>query len=100
MFKEKGVFDPLREPDQVFAREDQERRLVRTLQGVNEGYLPSTVAHYSPPVTGKTVIVRRVCGEFAKRTPGFDFEYVNLEECRTLFSGTNEILLELNGERK
>ena len=43
---------------------------------------------------------RRVCQEFAARNDALAVEYVNLKECRTLFSAANEILLELSGERK
>lgn len=42
---------------------------------------------------------RRVCAEFAVRTESFAYKYVNLKECRSLFSAANEIHLELAGEK-
>ncbi len=55
---------------------------------------------YGPPGTGKTLTTRRVCREFAARHDRVAAEYVNLKECRTLFSAANEILFELAGEKK
>jgi len=69
------------------------------LQGVHEGYLPTTVSIYGPPGTGNTLTTRRVCTEFAARTDALTVEYVNLKECRTLFNAANEIHLALTGER-
>lgn len=100
VFADKGALDPLADPDEVIARQEEERVLASILAGVHEGYLPTTVAVYGPPGTGKTLTTRRLCGEFAARTPEFGFEYVNLKECRSQFSVANEILFELTGERK
>ncbi|AGB38782.1 Cdc6/Cdc18 family protein [Natronococcus occultus] len=100
LFREKGVLDPLAEPDEIHARDAQERELASLLAGVHEGYLPPTVTIYGPPGTGKTLSTRRVCREFASRTDAVAVEYVNLKECRTLFSAANEILFELTGEKK
>ncbi|WP_245998506.1 Cdc6/Cdc18 family protein [Halalkalicoccus subterraneus] len=100
VFQDKGALDPLAEPDTVVARENEERQLATILNGVNEGYIPPTVAIHGPPGTGKTLTTRRVCQEFASRNTTLAVEYVNLKECRTLFSAANEILLELTGERK
>lgn len=55
---------------------------------------------YGPPGTGETLTTRRVCAEFAARTDSFDFEYVNLKKCRSLFSAANEILFASTGEKK
>ncbi|MFC7008525.1 Cdc6/Cdc18 family protein [Halalkalicoccus salilacus] len=82
------------------AREDQERKLATILNGIHEGYLPPTVSVQGPPGTGKTLTTRRVAEEFAARTEELAVEYVNLKECRTIFSAANEIHLELTGERK
>lgn len=100
VFADKGVLDPLADPDAVIGREEQEHTLATLLNGVNEGYLPTTVSVYGPPGTGKTLTTRRVCTEFAARTEMVATEYVNLKECRTLFSVANEIHLELTGEKK
>lgn len=100
VFADKSALDPLTEPDIVVAREDQERKLATMLNGVNEGYMPTTLSIYGPPGTGKTMTTRRVCREFADRNEAFHVEYINLKECRTLFSAANEILFELTGEEK
>ncbi|MDG5820247.1 AAA family ATPase [Natronococcus sp. A-GB7] len=100
LFREKGALDPLAEPDEIHARDAQERELASLLAGVHEGYLPPTVTIHGPPGTGKTLSTRRVCQEFASRTDAVAVEYVNLKECRTLFSAANEILFELTGEKK
>ncbi|MDS0475682.1 AAA family ATPase [Natrinema sp. 1APR25-10V2] len=100
VFANKGALDPLANPDTIHAREAQERELATILNGVHDGYLPPTVSLYGPPGTGKTLTARRICDEFAARHEGVAVEYVNLKECRTLFSAANEILYELAGERK
>lgn len=100
VFADKGALDPLAEPDEIIARDEQERELATILNGVNEGYLPPTVSIHGPPGTGKTLTTRRTCEEFAARCEKFAVEYVNLKECRTLFSAANEIHFELTGERK
>ncbi|WP_394740102.1 Cdc6/Cdc18 family protein [Natronococcus roseus] len=100
LFREKGALDPLAEPDEIHARDAQERELAALLSGVHEGYVPPTVTVYGPPGTGKTLSTRRVCQEFASRNEEVAVEYVNLKECRTLFSAANEILVELTGEKK
>lgn len=100
VFADKRALDPLAAPDDIRGRDEQERQLARILNGVTEGYLPPTVAINGPPGTGKTVTTRRVCTEFAARHEEVAVEYVNLKECRSLFSAANEIHLELTGERK
>ena len=100
VFADKGALDPLAEPDEIVAREDQEHELATLLNGVHEGYLPTTVSIYGPPGTGKTLTTRRVCTEFAARTDAVAVEYINLKECRSLFSAANEIYFELTGEKK
>jgi archaeal cell division control protein 6 len=100
VFADKGRLDPLAEPEVIVGREDQEQQLATLLNGINEGYLPPTVSIHGPPGTGKTLTTRRVCREFAARTEQLAVEYVNLKECRTLFSAANDIHLELTGEQK
>jgi archaeal cell division control protein 6 len=99
VFADKRALDPLSEPEKIVAREAQECELATTLNGVHEGYLPTTVSIYGPPGTGKTLTTRRLCREFADRREDVAVEYVNLKECRTLFSVANEILYELTGEK-
>ena len=100
VFADKGALDPLAEPDEIVARDGQEQTLATILNGVQEGYLPTTVSVHGPPGTGKTLTTRKLCREFAARHPTVAVEYVNLKECRTLFSAANEILFELTGETK
>ncbi|RJT07999.1 Cdc6/Cdc18 family protein [Halococcus sp. IIIV-5B] len=100
VFTDKGALDPLADPEEIVSRETQEEALARILSGVYEGYLPTTVSVYGPPGTGKTMTTQRVCREFAARNETVAVEYVNLKECRTLFSVANEILRALTGEKK
>ncbi|MFC4438568.1 MULTISPECIES: Cdc6/Cdc18 family protein [Natrialbaceae] len=100
LFKDKGALDPLADPKEIHARKAQERELATILNGVHDGYLSPTVSIYGPPGTGKTLTTRRVCREFATRHDRVAAEYVNLKECRTLFSAANEILFELTGAKK
>ncbi|WP_222912779.1 AAA family ATPase [Natrinema sp. SYSU A 869] len=100
VFADKGALDPLAEPAEILARGAQERDLATILAGVHDGYLPPTVSIYGPPGTGKTLTTRRVCREFAARHDAVAVEYVNLKECRTLFSAANEILYALTSTKK
>ena len=50
-FTDKGALDPLAEPDEVVARDEQEQQLARLLNGIREGYLPTSVLMYGPPGT-------------------------------------------------
>ena len=99
IFADKSALDPLQESDEVVARDDQQRTLAALLNGLEAGYLPATVSIYGPPGTGKTLTTRRLTAEFAARRDDLATEYVNLKECRTLFSAANEILLELAGSQ-
>jgi len=99
VFRDKRALDPLTEPTEILARDTQERTLARILHGVHDNYLPPTVSIYGPPGTGKTITTRRICREFADRTPELAVEYVNLKECRTLFSAANEIHAELTSTK-
>lgn len=65
VFVDKRALDPLAEPEEVVARDAQERQLARLLNGVQEGYLPTTVSIYGPPGTGTTLPTRRSCRLFA-----------------------------------
>ncbi len=98
VFTEKGALDPLAAPDDIRGRDAQQTQLARILSGVTEGYLPPTVTIHGPPGAGKTVTTRRVCREFAARHEAVAVEYINLKECRSIFSAASEIHLELTGE--
>ncbi|KAB7519461.1 Cdc6/Cdc18 family protein [Halosegnis rubeus] len=98
VFADKQALDPLQPPDTIRGRDEHQRQLASILNGVSEGYLPPTVTIHGPPGTGKTVTTRRVCQEFAARHDSVAVEYVNLKECRSIFSAAREIHLELTGE--
>ena len=100
VFTDKGLLNPLTEPKEIIARDEQEREFATILNGVHDRYLPPTVSIYGPPGVGKTITTRRLCKEFAARHEIIAVEYVNLKECRTLFSVANEILFELTGAKK
>ncbi|MFC6905824.1 Cdc6/Cdc18 family protein [Halalkalicoccus tibetensis] len=100
VFAQKDVLDPLAEADEIIARENQERTLATILNGVHEGYLPPTVSIHGPPGTGKTMTTRRITSEFAARTDLLAVEYVNLKDCRSIFSAANEIHFALTGEKR
>ncbi|KAB7517961.1 Cdc6/Cdc18 family protein [Halosegnis rubeus] len=98
VFADKQALDPLQPPDTIRGRDEHQRQIAGMLNGVTEGYLPPTVTIHGPPGTGKTVTTRRVCQEFAARHDSVAVEYVNLKECRSIFSAAREINLELTGE--
>ena len=98
IFADKSALDPLADPDEIVARDEQEHRLATLLNGIHDGYLPATVSIYGPPGTGKTLTTRRLTTAFAQRHDTLAVEYVNLKECRTLFSAANEMLLAVTGE--
>ncbi len=98
VFINKRALDPLAVPEEIRGRDAQQEQLARILGGITEGYLPPTVTVHGPPGAGKTVTTRRVCREFAARHDDVAVEYVNLKECRSIFSAASEIHLELTGE--
>ncbi|WP_224448725.1 Cdc6/Cdc18 family protein [Haloprofundus salilacus] len=100
VFADKAALNPLTPSKEIIARDEQERQLATLLNGIHEGYLPPTVSVHGPPGTGKTMTTRRVCEEFATRHEEVAVEYVNLKECRTIFSVANELLRVLSGEPK
>ena len=100
VFADKRALDPLAAPETIRGRDAQQRQLATILNGLQEGYLPPTVAIHGPPGTGKTATTRRVCAEFAARHDDVAVEYVNLKERRSIFSAANEIHLEVTGEKR
>jgi len=97
VFADKSALNPLAEPDTIRGRDDQQRQLATILNGIHEGYLPPTVMIHGPPGTGKTTTTRRICREFAATTDALAVEYVNLKECRSIFSAAREIHQTLTG---
>lgn len=68
VFANKDALNPLADPDEIIARDEQEHRLLTILNGLHEGYLPPTVSIHGPPATGKTMTTRRIAQEFTDRT--------------------------------
>jgi archaeal cell division control protein 6 len=97
-FADKGALDPLGDPDEIHARDVQERELATILNGVHEGYLPPMVSVYGPSGTGKTLTTRRVVQEFAARAGSIAVKYVTLKGCRTPFRAATAILVALTGK--
>ncbi|WP_321112077.1 hypothetical protein [Halorussus salinisoli] len=52
VFADKGALDQLAEPDEMVACDAQEQQLARLLNGLHEGYLPTSVLIHGPPGTG------------------------------------------------
>ncbi len=100
IFKDKSYLDPLKESEEIISRENQDKQIATYLKGINQNYLPPTLSIHGPPGTGKTFTTKKICKEFSKRKKEFNYAYVNLKDCRTIFSAANEILLELTGEKK
>ena len=50
VFADKSALDPLAEPAEIVPRTEQEQALASVLTGVTEGYLPTPVSIYGPPV--------------------------------------------------
>ena len=46
IFADKSALDPLQDPEEVVARDEQQRRLATLLNGIESGYLPATVSIY------------------------------------------------------
>lgn len=99
VFKDKSYLDPLKESEEIISREDQEEQIARFLRGIRHNFLPNSLCIHGPPGTGKTFTTKKICEEFSKRKDEFSYVYVNLKDCRTVFSAANQILLELTGEK-
>jgi len=69
-------------------------------RGVSENFLPPMIRVFGGTGCGKTVTVRSVLEGFSRyRGDVFRFFYVNLKECRTVFSAGNAVLCAICGRR-
>jgi len=101
VFRDKRVLSLSYVPSTLVCREKEEKSLAKILvQGVNEGYLPPMIRVFGSTGTGKTLVVRSVLEKFSKYKGNvFRFFYVNLKNCRTVFSVANAILSAVCGRK-
>lgn len=101
LFKDKGALELDRLSVEVAGRSSEASRLRGILSSVNSGFLTKLVSVHGPPGSGKTLVVRSVCQEFAEASAGrFRFVYVNIGEVKTVFSCANRLLASLGGDSK
>ena len=101
VFLDKSVLSLGYVPEKLVSREREEKFFARILsRGVRENFLPGMIRVYGGTGCGKTVVVRSVLEKFSKyKGSMFRFFYVNLKQCRTIFSAANAILSAISGER-
>ncbi|MFA5364149.1 MAG: AAA family ATPase [Candidatus Bathyarchaeia archaeon] len=101
VFKDKSVLSPSYVPTRLVCREEEEFKLSNILfLGVKDGFLPPMVRVFGKPGSGKTVVVKRVLEEFSAYTGNvFRYFYVNLKNCRTVFSAGNALLSAVCGQK-
>lgn len=98
LFKNKGALNLDRLSVEVVGRAQEAERLKNILKGIEQGYLPKVMSIFGPLGSGKTFIVRRICGEFEGASSGlFKFVYINLGEMKTIFSAANRLNMALGG---
>lgn len=101
VFLDKSVLGLSYVPKKLVSRKREEEFFARILsRGVRESFLPGMIRVYGGPGSGKTVVVRSVLERFSRyKGRVFRFFYVNLKQCRTIFSAANAILSAISGER-
>lgn len=101
VFRDKRVLSLSYVPSTLVCREKEEKALAKILvAGVNEGFLPPMIRIFGRTGTGKTVVVRSVLEKFSEyQGDVFRFFYVNLKNCRTVFSAANAILSAVCGRQ-
>lgn len=101
VFKDKRVLSLSYIPNTIVCRDELEKTFARILVGgVGEGFLPPMIRVYGKTGSGKTVLLRSVLERFSKyKGDVFRFFYVNLKNCRTVFSAANAVLSEICGQR-
>jgi cell division control protein 6 len=101
VFRDKSVLSLSYVPGVLVCRGREEEYLARVLtRGVSENFLPPMIRVFGGTGSGKTVVVRSVLERFSRyRKDVFRFFYVNLKECRTVFSAGNAVLSAICGRR-
>ena len=101
VFRDKGVLSLSYVPEFLVCREKEEEYFAKILiRGVNENFLPPMVRVFGRTGSGKTAVVRSVLERFSRyRGKDFRWFYVNLKNCRTVFSASNAVLSAICGRR-
>ena len=101
VFRDKSLLSLSYVPSALVCRDEEEENLARILVGgVREGFLPPMIRVFGMPGSGKTVVVRSVLERFSQyKGDVFRFFYVNLKNCRTVFSAANGVLSAVCGRR-
>jgi cell division control protein 6 len=101
VFRDKSVLDNSFVPTELVCRGREIDYFARILtRGVAEDFLPPMIRVFGVVGSGKTVVVRSVLERFSRyRGDVFRFFYVNLKECRTVFSAANAVLSSICGRR-
>jgi orc1/cdc6 family replication initiation protein len=100
VFADKALLDPARACGPTIGRETQARELANLLGDARTGYIPAFIELHGPPGTGKTTTVTEVAKAVTAKSDGLKTVFVNLKECRSLFSAANQILFELTGTKE
>jgi cell division control protein 6 len=101
VFLDKSVLSLGYVPEKLVSRQREDEFFARILsRGVRENFLPGMIRVYGGTGCGKTVVVRSVLERFGRYKGSlFRFFYVNLKQCRTIFSAADAILSAISGER-
>ena len=101
LFRDKGSLEVDRLGVDVIGRVKEADSLRRVLSGVESGFLPKLIGVHDPLGCGKTLVCRRICGEFGERVKDrFRSVYLNVGQVRTIFSCANSLLVAVGGVRK
>jgi len=101
VFKDKSMLSSSYVPSKLVDRDFEKLKLSKILVfGVKDGFLPPMVRVFGKPGSGKTVVVRSVLEDFSMYSGDvFRYFYVNLKNCRTVFSAGNAVLSAVCGRK-
>lgn len=99
IFKNKAKLDHYLIPSDIIGRQNKAKELLRFLLGYKKGYGPNVVSVYGRSGSGKSSLVRKICEEMTRMESDFEYVYVNLRECQTIFGAANLVLQELGEEK-
>ena len=99
IFKNKAELDHYLIPSDIIGRQNKAKELLRFLLGYKKGYGLNVVSVYGRSGSGKSSLVRKVCEEMTRMESDFEYVYVNLRECQTIFGAANLVLQELGEEK-